>query len=531
MGRLFKFVVGLAIGAGATLLVTPKTGREVRDMLAGPQVRGLMPTRVAELTRPRDEAPPFEPELEPVAETEPEVEEPVADAGPGLVADAGAGLFAAAPIVAPVVPFTAPVVAPPAEPEVKVAPADEAPGREVPVAEAPVYEAPVAEAAAEIEPAAEAPAESEVEPGEGDDLRARIEETRTDVVSEIQRPFQVVPDAPLRDATETEPVAEAEPAADVAPLLGVSVAETHDDAPELEAKLGETPGASSFDAEEPAAPADADATPAFTPAIAADTSDVPTGRAPEFAPAATVPGAPVAPSTDVWSADPVPPTFESELAEVPEGAAPEASTPAAPEPEVAEPAAEAPKPEPEVAEPVDSEIAAAPFAAAEPADAEPADADVAPPAAEAPVAAVADAPAEPVPAAADATLIADIPAPAAALAESLADEAPAPVEPAIAAVEPAAAEPEAAPLADKVATPPAPPADEAPQGVDQAEMRRRIEETRARLKAKAFDAMMSGEAALLARDSGERPVPRNADVPVDHEIAETIDESLSPDDY
>jgi hypothetical protein len=36
---------------------------------------------------------------------------------------------------------------------------------------------------------------------------------------------------------------------------------------------------------------------------------------------------------------------------------------------------------------------------------------------------------------------------------------------------------------------------------------------------------------LLARDSGERPVPRNADVPVDHEIAETIDESLSPDDY
>ena len=48
-------------------------------------------------------------------------------------------------------------------------------------------------------------------------------------------------------------------------------------------------------------------------------------------------------------------------------------------------------------------------------------------------------------------------------------------------------------------------------------MRRRIEETRARLKAKAFDAMMSGEAALLARDSGEKPVPRDADVPVDHD--------------
>jgi hypothetical protein len=76
------------------------------------------------------------------------------------------------------------------------------------------------------------------------------------------------------------------------------------------------------------------------------------------------------------------------------------------------------------------------------------------------------------------------------------------------------------------------PADEAPQGnIDQAEMRRRIEETRARLKAKAFDAMMSGEAALLARDSGEKPVPRDVDVPVDHDIAETLDESLSQDDY
>ena len=66
---------------------------------------------------------------------------------------------------------------------------------------------------------------------------------------------------------------------------------------------------------------------------------------------------------------------------------------------------------------------------------------------------------------------------------------------------------------------------------DVAEMRRRIEETRARLKAKAFDAMMSGEAALLARDSGQNPVPRAVDVPVDNDIAETLDESLSQDDY
>jgi hypothetical protein len=67
--------------------------------------------------------------------------------------------------------------------------------------------------------------------------------------------------------------------------------------------------------------------------------------------------------------------------------------------------------------------------------------------------------------------------------------------------------------------------------IDQAEMRRRIEETRARLKAKAFDAMMSGEAALLSRDSGEKPVPREAEVKVDDELEDKLDESLSPEDY
>ena len=68
-------------------------------------------------------------------------------------------------------------------------------------------------------------------------------------------------------------------------------------------------------------------------------------------------------------------------------------------------------------------------------------------------------------------------------------------------------------------------------GIDQAEMRRRIEETRARLKAKAFDAMMSGEAALLSRDSGEKPVPSADDVAIDAETDSAIDESLSQEDY
>ncbi len=61
-------------------------------------------------------------------------------------------------------------------------------------------------------------------------------------------------------------------------------------------------------------------------------------------------------------------------------------------------------------------------------------------------------------------------------------------------------------------------------------MRRRIEETRARLKAKAFDAMMSGEAALLGRDE-EGAVPRHDDIKLDGDVESTIDESLSQEDY
>ena len=67
--------------------------------------------------------------------------------------------------------------------------------------------------------------------------------------------------------------------------------------------------------------------------------------------------------------------------------------------------------------------------------------------------------------------------------------------------------------------------------INQAEMRRRIEETRARLKAKAFDAMMSGESALLSRDSGDKPVPKGDDVKLDGELESTIDESLSQEEY
>ena len=67
--------------------------------------------------------------------------------------------------------------------------------------------------------------------------------------------------------------------------------------------------------------------------------------------------------------------------------------------------------------------------------------------------------------------------------------------------------------------------------IDQALMRRRIEETRARLKVKAFDAMVGGESALLSRDSGERPVPRGHGVELDVEVESTIDAALSQEDY
>ena len=112
------------------------------------------------------------------------------------------------------------------------------------------------------------------------------------------------------------------------------------------------------------------------------------------------------------------------------------------------------------------------------------------------------------------------------------------------AEEQVAAEPERQPEPEPEPEPQPEPVAEAPEraraetaaireggGIDQAEMRRRIEETRARLKAKAFDAMMSGEAALLARDSGDKPVPKSEDHGLDPETDTVIDDSLSQEDY
>jgi diguanylate cyclase (GGDEF)-like protein len=66
--------------------------------------------------------------------------------------------------------------------------------------------------------------------------------------------------------------------------------------------------------------------------------------------------------------------------------------------------------------------------------------------------------------------------------------------------------------------------------IDQAEMRSRIEETRTRLKVKAFDAMIGGEAALLGRGGGENPVPSFEDRALDGHLKSLVDEVLSEED-
>ena len=69
-----------------------------------------------------------------------------------------------------------------------------------------------------------------------------------------------------------------------------------------------------------------------------------------------------------------------------------------------------------------------------------------------------------------------------------------------------------------------PQAEEEP--VDYDSMRSRIEVTRSRLKAKAFDAMMTGEAALLGRDTEDAEHRRKVTPAVDSEVNETIESSL-----
>jgi hypothetical protein len=63
-------------------------------------------------------------------------------------------------------------------------------------------------------------------------------------------------------------------------------------------------------------------------------------------------------------------------------------------------------------------------------------------------------------------------------------------------------------------------------GVDFNAMKARIEQTRGRLKAKAFDAMMTGESALLGRESPEKAAERPGPAILDHDLDQTIETTL-----
>jgi len=68
----------------------------------------------------------------------------------------------------------------------------------------------------------------------------------------------------------------------------------------------------------------------------------------------------------------------------------------------------------------------------------------------------------------------------------------------------------------------------APSQIDRDEMRRRIDETRARLKAKAFDAMISGES--YQETEGEELMQRPEEGGLDKELENQIDQSLKEQD-
>jgi hypothetical protein len=63
-------------------------------------------------------------------------------------------------------------------------------------------------------------------------------------------------------------------------------------------------------------------------------------------------------------------------------------------------------------------------------------------------------------------------------------------------------------------------------GVDFNAMKARIEQTRGRLKAKAFDAMMTGESALLGREAPGKAAERPGPAILDHDLDQTIETTL-----
>ncbi|MBE3066489.1 MAG: YtxH domain-containing protein [Chloroflexi bacterium] len=95
---------------------------------------------------------------------------------------------------------------------------------------------------------------------------------------------------------------------------------------------------------------------------------------------------------------------------------------------------------------------------------------------------------------------------------------------------PAAGEPTLEADLNAIKKPPAETAP-APSGIDRDEMRKRIDETRARLKAKAFDAMISGETFVEGETGHPAPEKKETAGPgMDQETADQIDETLREED-
>jgi len=393
MKRFMKVLLGLSIGAAVGMLLARKSGRELREQLIGGGTGKLLPAAPVEFPEPEGER----------------------------LWDAG----------------TATAVAEPAVVEEAVV-VEETVVEEAVVVEETVVEEPIAEEAAVVEEAVAvddagvveevvvveevAAAEPEIaEEATSEDLRARIEETRAAVETDIAQPFgSVAAEDVVEEAAAEEAVVE-ELAAEESAEDEVAAEEAEVEDATAEEAVIEEPVLEGPEFHEPSAPPE--------PEVAVE--------APAEEPRAW---------ETAYEADDAGPAEES-LAEEPVAEEPVYEAPAADEP-VAEQA-----PVREAAEGLVADITSGPVAV-------------------------------------------------------VAEEAP---------VDEPVVEEESVAREDGT--------------IDQAEMRRRIEETRARLKAKAFDAMMSGESALLSRDSGEKPVPKGDDVELDGELETTIDESLSQEEY
>jgi hypothetical protein len=416
MKRLMKFLLGITVGAAVAMLLAPKSGRELRQQLIGGATGRLLPAAPEEFPQPESERTWDTGAATAVAEREPLGEESaveeiaveeiavaeVAVDEPGVAEVIGVAetlSIADDGVVTDTVVTT----------DTTVWAASGAEGPATGESVAPEVEEAAEPAAEEAsEPVAEAVPEPVAEEAAGEDLRARIAETRAAIESEIAQPFaeeeavaaEQVYEGPEYQAPVEEPEAEAPPAAEEdLPVPGAPEPVPH--GWEIPYETPEPAAAGEIVAEEPPAELEAEATS--------------TGGVIEEAEPQLVSG---------LVADTA---AEPEVAEPGEPSAVESRT----------------EPEPELAPVAESEPVAEP--------------------------------------------------------EPVAEAAPAPAR-------------------------------EGSGNIDQAEMRRRIEETRARLKAKAFDAMMSGEAALLSRDSGEKPVPKADDLNFDNDVESTIDESLSQED-